>query len=77
MLALVNMNTRRSSASALQHALEIIIYTTCSYFFFGDDINFDTGIVANGEAITVYDEIDLVGKVRFGMANKYHVVNTI
>lgn len=46
-------------------------------FFFGDDINFDTGIVANGEAITVYDEIDLVGKVRFGMANKYHVVNTI
>jgi len=56
----------------LQHALKIIISTTCSYFFFGDDIDFDTGIVANDETITVYDEIELVDKVRIVMANKYH-----
>ena len=41
-------------------------------FFFGDDIDFDTGIVATDETITVYDEIELVDKVRIVMANKYH-----
>jgi hypothetical protein len=46
-------------------------------FIFGDDIDFETGIVANDETITVYDEIDLVDKVRIVMANKYHFFNTI
>ena len=42
-------------------------------FFFGDDINFDTGIVGNDEKITTYDEIELVKKVRIVMANKHHL----
>ncbi|KAL3773551.1 hypothetical protein ACHAW5_006449 [Stephanodiscus triporus] len=32
-------------------------------FFFGDDINFDTGIVSEDEKITAYDEIKLVDKL--------------
>ena len=42
-------------------------------FFFGDDINFDTGFVNNDEKITAYDEIELVDKVRIVMANKHHL----
>jgi len=39
-------------------------------FFFGDDIDFDTGYIDKDEKITAYDEIELVDKVRIVMANK-------
>ena len=42
-------------------------------FFFGDDIDFDTGNIKNDKKITVYDEIKLVNKVRIVMANEHHL----
>ena len=38
-------------------------------YFFGDDIDFDTGLVGEDEKISVYDEIELAEKVRIVMLN--------
>ncbi|KAL3786294.1 hypothetical protein ACHAW5_001907 [Stephanodiscus triporus] len=46
-------------------------------FFFGDDINFDTGIVSEDEKITAYDEIKLVDKLTIITSLSGEILNNI